>query len=90
MLNDLVPPEDDEPADTDGDDELSLDEIAKALDKTSDADKASLQTAFASMDKDGDGKLNQDELTSVIKETMANAARAYAQAATASETAQAA
>jgi Ca2+-binding EF-hand superfamily protein len=76
--------------DTDGDDALSLDEIAKALDKTSDADKASLQTAFASMDKDGDGKLNQDELTSVIKETMANAARAYAQAATASETAQAA
>jgi Ca2+-binding EF-hand superfamily protein len=77
-------------ADTDGDDSLSLDEIAKALDKTSNADKASLQTAFASLDTDGDGKLNQGELASVIKETMANAARAYAQsAATTSETAQA-
>jgi Ca2+-binding EF-hand superfamily protein len=73
--------------DTDDDDALSLDEIAKALGKTGDADKASLQQAFSSIDTDGDGKLNQDELASAIQQTMANAARAYAQAATTSETA---
>jgi Ca2+-binding EF-hand superfamily protein len=73
--------------DTDNDDALSLDEIAQALDKTGDADKASLSQAFASMDTDGDGKLNQDELASAIQQTMANAARAYAQSAATSETA---
>ena len=72
-------------------DEGGVDEVAKALGKTSDADKASLKAAFSAIDQDGNGQLSKDELALAIKETMANAARAYAQSASiTSETAQAA
>jgi Ca2+-binding EF-hand superfamily protein len=52
--------------DTDGDGQLSLDEIEKALgsDTTSGTDAAS--QAFAKLDANGDGKISADELSSAL------------------------
>jgi len=52
--------------DTDGDGQLSLDEIEKALgaDTTSGTDAAS--QAFAKLDTNGDGKISTDELASAL------------------------
>lgn len=53
-------------ADGDGDGELSVDEIAKALGADTTSGTDALTQAVGKLDADGDGKLSADELTSGI------------------------
>lgn len=70
--------------DTNGDSELSLDEISNGLGLSGTSGASSsdpLQSLLSSLDTDGDGKLSQSELTTGIQQQMMLAEQAYSSSA---------